>query len=108
MREYTPHCWKVIEIKYDADAATHYRVAAGWRGGYLDGDSWKINSGIAAFDYDGDYILFIGDTGSVYRCHRNAEGLNGYTSSVVESYNTDHEKLGGYVKQISFEEFLRA
>jgi hypothetical protein len=43
MNEYTCDNWVVIKMKGDD---THYRVLAGWSGGYLDGDSWRMNSGI--------------------------------------------------------------
>ena len=105
MREYTPDCWKVIEIKYDANSEIHYRVAAGWYGGFTQGDSWKINSGIVDTVQEGDIISFTGDTGSVYRCHVRSEGLNGYTTAVVKSYNIDHEKIGGYVREVDFRDF---
>ena len=43
MNEYRPDNWVVIKLKGDDP---HYRVLAGCSGGYLDGDSWRMNSGI--------------------------------------------------------------
>ena len=40
---YTPDNWVVI--KMDGDEP-HYRVLAGWSGGYTTGDHWRVNSGI--------------------------------------------------------------
>jgi len=40
---YNPDNWVVIKMNGDDP---HYRVLAGWSGGYLDGDSWRMNSGI--------------------------------------------------------------
>ena len=51
MSNYKPDNWVVI--KMDGDNP-HYRVLAGWSGGYLHGDSWKINSGITRVEDDGD------------------------------------------------------
>ena len=69
MSNYTPDNWVVI--KMDGDAA-HYRVLAGWSGGYLDGNSWKVNSGIVRVEIDGDYYRFCGLSGSCYSCHKES------------------------------------
>ena len=69
MSNYTPDNWVVI--KMDGDAA-HYRVLAGWSGGYLDGNSWKVNSGIVRVEIDGDYYRFYGLSGSCYSCHKES------------------------------------
>ena len=55
MSNYTPDNWVVI--KMDGDEP-HYRVLAGWSGGYLDGNSWKMNSGIVRVEMDGNYYHF--------------------------------------------------
>jgi hypothetical protein len=69
MSNYTPDNWVVI--KMDGDEP-HYRVLAGWSGGYLDGNSWKINSGIVRVEIDGDYYRFYGLSGSCYSCHKES------------------------------------
>lgn len=43
MNEYTPDNWVVVFLNGDDP---HYRVLVGWSGGYLTGDSWRMNSGI--------------------------------------------------------------
>ena len=69
MSNYTPDNWVVI--KMDGDEP-HYRVLAGWSGGYLDGNSWKVNSGIVRVEIDGDYYRFYGLSGSCYSCHKES------------------------------------
>lgn len=69
---YTPDNWVVIFMNGDDP---HYRILAGWSGGYTTGDSWKMNSGITKVEEDGDYYDFIGSSGSVYRCHKEAYTL---------------------------------
>ena len=69
MSNYTPDNWVVI--KMDGDEP-HYRVLAGWSGGYLDGNSWKMNSGIVRVEIDGDYYRFYGLSGSCYSCHKES------------------------------------
>jgi hypothetical protein len=63
---YNPDNWVVIKFKgYDP----HYRVLAGWSGGYTTGDSWRMNSGIVRHEFDGDYWYFYGSRGICYKCY---------------------------------------
>lgn len=72
MSEYNPDNWVVIKIKGNDP---HYRVLAGWSGGYTTGDSWRMNSGIVKVEEDhGDY-LFYGHSGSAYRCGKQSYTL---------------------------------
>lgn len=52
---YTPDNWVVIKF---GGSDPHYRVLAGWSGGYTTGDSWRMNSGIVQHEFDGDYWYF--------------------------------------------------
>jgi hypothetical protein len=76
-----PHKWVVLKIT-TADPV-FYRVMGMWRGGYLDGDSWRINSGIARVDSGADAFLFHGTSGSVYKCFKGNYGLTAYGASVI-------------------------
>ena len=94
MREYTPDRWVLLELT-QGDKSIR-RVLAGWQGGYLDGDSWKINSGVESVEEVGDYFLFHGYSGSVYKCHKLAEGFTNTMSGVftdLEKQVTDEIKL---------------
>jgi hypothetical protein len=79
--DYSPDKWMLIEIK---GIDPHYRVFGVWYGGYLDGDSWRLNSGIIAVEEDDNYYYFYGNTGSVYRCHKESYGSNTYGWSVAQ------------------------
>lgn len=78
----TPDNWAVIRI--DNGTETLYKVLAGWSGGYTTGDSWRLNSGVSRMETDGDYYLFYGYSGSVYRCHKNCYMLRMNTAHVWE------------------------
>ena len=69
MTTYTPDNWVVVKVKGDDP---HYRVLAGWSGGYLDGDSWRMNSGITEVNASDDYFYFKGSSGSDYRCGKGS------------------------------------
>lgn len=89
MSEYTPDNWVVLKIKEGKFDRGFYKVLGGWSGGYLDGDAWRMNSGITEVTEDGDYLLFHGYSGSVYRCYKEAYRLTMANGGV---YNALKEK----------------
>lgn len=74
----TPEKWVVLKIPNG-----HYKVFASWCGDYLNGDSWKINSGIKEIDEDENYYYFIGFSGSCYKCDKKKYGVATYYTSNV-------------------------
>ena len=69
MSNYTPDNWVVI--KMDGDEP-HYRVLAGWSGGYTTGDHWRVNSGITKVTEDNMYYYLSGSSGSTYWCGKKS------------------------------------
>lgn len=69
---YYPDGWKIVKLVSEQHGE-HHRVAAGWSGGYLTGDSWKLNSGIVDIVSEDDHWDIHGDSGSVYRLTPNGE-----------------------------------
>ena len=72
MTDYNPDNWVVIKINGDDP---HYRVLAGWSGGYIHGSSWRMNSGITRVEDAGDMLIFYGTSGSCYSCHKESYTL---------------------------------
>ena len=70
---YTPDNWVIIKCNDGVDP--HYRVLAGWSGGYTTGNSWRMNSGITEVNETDEYYYFKGSTGSEYRCGKQSYGL---------------------------------
>ncbi len=64
-----PDKWVILKLPGD-----YYKVFGSWAGGYLDGDSWKLNSGIERVEQDDYYYYFIGFSGSCYKCHKRGYG----------------------------------
>ena len=83
MTEYVPDRWCVIRIPNNRE--TVYKVFASWSGGYIGGDSWKLNSGIVRADLIDGCWHFQGSSGSVYVCGCNSYGTNGYGAGVLDS-----------------------
>jgi hypothetical protein len=84
MSVYVPDRWVVLEINNGKETVN--KVFAGWYGGYLDGDSWKLNSGNAAEREFDDRWEFDGYSGSTYVCYKQNYGINNYMSSVLSNW----------------------
>jgi hypothetical protein len=79
----TPDRWVVVTITREDDS-TIDKVLAGFYGGYLYGDAWRINSGIERVDTFDDRYEFHGYSGSVYVCYKNRYGMTMLTQSIFE------------------------
>src|SRR6056300_266090 len=96
MSDYTPDNWVILKIKEGKYDRGFYKVLAGWSGGYLDGDSWRMNSGITRVEEDGDYYKFYGSSGSCYRCHKKSYRLTMANSGVYNALK-DNEAFEGAI-----------
>jgi hypothetical protein len=99
---HTPDNW--ILIKIVSPEETFYKVLAGWSGGYLDGDSWRMNSGVDRVEEDGDYYLFIGASGSVYKCHKKSEMLRMNNAHIYQQLIDKHPDT---VERIDYTDFIK-
>lgn len=89
----TPDKWLLIDVGEGV-----HKVFASWTGGYLDGDYWRLNSGIERVEKDGDYFLFHGFSGSTYKCHKDAYGATGYGSALL--YGNNLNALSDYKEYV--------
>ena len=72
MREvYRPDNWVLVRIPNSE--GSFYKVLAGWSGGYLDGNSWRLNSGVTRLEETYDCYYFFGQSGSEYQCRKAGE-----------------------------------
>lgn len=76
-----PDKWVVIKITHNDE--TYYKVFGTWYGGYLDGDYWRLNSGITKVVETENDFEFFGQSGSVYVCKKSSYGTNGYSQSIL-------------------------
>ena len=90
----SPEQWVIIEIKDEKTDTPLYKVFGSWLGGYLDGDRWRMNSGITSVEEAGDYYYFFGETGSCYQCPKKRYGTGtSYTSGVLQNLIDTVKKL---------------
>jgi hypothetical protein len=92
MSDYRPDRWTVLRIH--ATGQIIYKVFASWSGGYTGSDSWKLNSGITRATLVGDSWEFDGSSGSVYSCHKDSYGTNGYGGHVLNGLLERAEQQG--------------
>ena len=93
MTEYNPDSWVVIKMVHKDQ--TFYKVLGGWSGGYLNGTSWRLNSGIDKAELNNDRYTFYGASGSVYNCHKESYGLK---MSIAGVWNEMKEKYPDQVE----------
>jgi hypothetical protein len=92
MSDYTPDRWTVLRIHVPGQVI--YKVFASWSGGYTGSDSWKLNSGIVRATLVEDHWEFDGSSGSVYSCHKDSYGTNGYGGHVLNGLLEKAKKQG--------------
>lgn len=85
---YQPDNW--VLIKVISEEEPYYKVLAGWSGGYADGDSWRMNSGISKIEISNDYYDFISESRSIYRCRKNGEivrmNIGGVLTAILKEF----------------------
>ena len=87
---YTPDKWLIIEV---GGQSPHHRVFGSWSGGYLYGDSWRMNSGINGIHREDKTIVFTGYSGSEYAVHEEMYGASAYNWSVAKSYEDTNTRV---------------
>jgi hypothetical protein len=86
MSEYTPDRWEVIELVWRG--ATVRKVFSGMYGGFAGSDTWKLSSAIQYTEDRGGYFEFTCESGSVYTCYKNAQGMSGYMRAIFQNWVT--------------------
>jgi len=104
MNTHNPDSWVIIKIS-GIEEKDFYKVLAGWSGGYLDGDSWRMNSGIDIIEDDGEYWNFVGSSGSVYRCHKEGNQMR---MSMAGTWNQLSTKYPDNVELVEIDEVIAA
>lgn len=84
MNEHIPHRWVITEISNRDE--TFCKVLAGWRGGYLDGDSYRVSSRVEGIKEKKGYLEVTTKSGATYICHKHSNGLTLLTSSIITKW----------------------
>ena len=103
MSEYNPDRWAIVKFK--GKDSTWYKVIGSWYGGYLNGDSWRLSSGLERIEEDGDYYLMHNYSGSIYKCYKQGEGMHMTARGVIMSAEEEGKKNDIEVSVIDVEQF---
>jgi hypothetical protein len=91
--DYYPGYWVVIR------APEVCKLLCGFYGGYLDGDEWRMSSGITeVIEEDADHYLIKNESGSVYKCHKKNEGLGRMTSPIFDRLRQEYKNEVNIIK----------
>ena len=100
----TPDRWVMIKVDHPAQPV-FYKIFGTWAGGYLDGDSWRLNSGVDKVVIHTDWFDFQGFSGSSYKCGKNSYGIAGaYNSPALRTLIEDSK---GVLKVLDEEEAMQ-
>jgi hypothetical protein len=92
MKDYRPDNWVVVKMtqrqSHGVEDTIMYKVLAGWDGGYLNVDRWRMNSGINLILNRKDEVHFYGHSGSNYICEKGHYGLRSEMRKIFE--NLEH------------------
>jgi len=93
--QYQPDLWVVVEIKQEGKDPWR-RILGSWYGGYLNGDSWRLSSGITRVVEHDRYYQVHNESGSIYTCMKGAEGMSGLANGVLNTWTKkmDESKTG--------------
>jgi hypothetical protein len=86
----TPDRWQVVLLR--GKDTSIKKVFAGWYGGYANGDSWKLSSGIIGTKEFEDRYEFLNHSGSLYICYKQNQGMSSYMGSIMNGWVEDSKK----------------
>ena len=75
MSEYQPDKWVIVKF-VKKDQAPWYKVLGSWYGGYLNGDSWRMSSGLKSIETFENHYEMHNHSGSVYKVNKNTNGMH--------------------------------
>lgn len=107
MSTYTPDSWVIVKIQYEK-YETIYKVLAGWSGSYLYGASWKLSSGIVAFEDKGEYYESLQDSGSTYILYKSSERMSAIMASTFASFEEQLKGINGTIEVIGSGDYMNS
>ena len=105
MTTYTPDTWSILLFDSPTYGKIH-KVFGGRYGGFTQGDSWKLSSGILNFEDTKDFYSSLQESGSIYQLYKNSEKLSGYQLQVLSGWELQLPEQGVTIKVVSPEEYI--
>lgn len=104
----TPNYWQVLKVT-TAEQEVIYKIFGTWCGGYLDGDSWRLNSGIKEVQKVDEFLQIKGYSGTEYKVLYSdyVYRTTMYTQSVLESFIKKADLIGVKIEVIPFKDVVK-
>ena len=102
----TPDVWVIVELHDSTKNRTAHRILAGWYGGYLHGDSWRLSSGIEKIVEQDRHWEIHNHSGSIYLCHKETERFSSYTQAIFEDYARENVYKELSIKKVNLTEIV--
>ena len=105
MQTYEPDTWVILLFDYPDYGKVH-KVFAGWYGGYAQGDSWKLSSGIKTFVNEGKFYSSLQESGSTHNLCKQSEKLSGYQHGLLNVWREQLDEVQGSVLVVDSLDFI--
>ena len=105
MNTYTPDTWSILLFDSPTYGKIH-KVFGGWYGGFTQGDSWMLSSGMKDLVDEGDFYSSTQESGSIYQLYKNSEKLSGYQLGILAGWELQLHEQGVTTKVVSPEEYI--
>jgi len=103
-----PHGWVILKFTNEDDV--FFKIFASWRGGYLDGDSWRLSSGSShppTLSECGNYWVWEQKSGSCYHLSINGEGgMSFYTERILKEIISSPESYNWVIERVTLHELV--
>lgn len=106
MSYYTPSGWSFLKIKVYGQDNTIVKVFGSWSGGYLSGDSWRVNSGVTKIEESDREYIVSGYSGSQYILSKTVNHITAYNKRVLEDMIEELRSYGHQADIISVEDAI--
>jgi hypothetical protein len=102
MNTYIPDRWEIVNAKLDE--LNLNKVLGSWYGGFANGDSWRLSSGITDIIENDNHYEIHNESGSVYICYKKSQGMSAYTAQVYLDFKEKLKEQGGIVEIIDIKD----
>ena len=92
MSRYTPNKWMLVQVKAPTP---HFRIFGVWSGSYLEGESWRLNSGVDGVVEREDHFEIVGSSGSVYEIGKKSYGTTARGAAIIDGVVKQHTGIFG-------------
>lgn len=103
---YTPDGYAILKVQAYGSDDIVLKVFGSWSGGYLDGDSWRLNSGIIDVKEYEDSYLVTGYSGSQYVLSKQTNYIRHYNEAILQDMLAKLRSYGHKAELITIKDVI--